>query len=196
VIEGTVTDYWYDQEGQDQAPISYNKSLALQSLAQAGFTDGVEVPEIPLYCGSTEEDQIVAKKIVENLSAVGLRAKVHYLSQKDLRQAIKDGQVAFYTRKFSPYSSELDDFFHEEIDSRWQKSFVNPAWDQLLDSAMQQDQAGRFRIYRQLEKELMGQSRIRYLFSYRSSVAVSPKVDNFQLGRADNVLYEEIRLKR
>ncbi|MCR6546286.1 ABC transporter substrate-binding protein [Dehalobacterium formicoaceticum] len=195
-IKGTVTDYWYDQAGQDQAPISYNKNLAMQSLVQAGYPEGANLPEISLYCGSTEEDQIVAKKMMENLASVGLKVKIHYLSQKDLRQAIKDGQAAFYTRKYSAFSNELDDFFQEEVNSRWQKTFVNSTWDQLLTNAVQQDQAGRFRLYRQLEKEIMAQSRIRYLYSYRSSVAVSQNVDNFQLGRANNVIYEEIRLKQ
>lgn len=195
LLTGYVTDYWYGQSVQEKAYYTYNKDAAINMLAQAGYPGGSNLPEILFYCGASDEDQIMAKKIVENLSSVGINIKVQHLPQKDLRRVVKNGEAAFYLGRFTSRSTELEDFFREQIDSRWQKSIANPLWDQLLESAGQQDQSMRLNLYRQLEREVISDSRIRYLFTYKSAVAVSESLDNFQLGPGNNVLFEEVQLK-
>jgi len=195
VLSGYATDYWYGQSVQEKVYYTYDKDAAINMLAQAGYPGGVNLPEILLYCGTSEEDQIIANKITENLAALRINIKVQYLSQKDLRRVVRNGEAAFYLGKFTSRSTELEDFFREQIDSRWQKSIVNPVWDQLLESAGQQDQSMRLNLYRQLEREVISDSRIRYLFTYTSAVAVSERLDNFQLGLRNNVLFEEVRFK-
>ncbi|MEL7563844.1 MAG: ABC transporter substrate-binding protein [Dehalobacterium sp.] len=195
VLTGYATDYWYGQSVQEKVYYTYDKEAAINMLAQAGYPGGTNLPEIPFYCGSSDEDQIVANKIKENLSAIGINIKVQHLPQKDLRRVVKNGEAAFYLAKFTSRSIELEDFFREQIDSRWQKSIVNPLWDQLLESAGQQNQSMRLNLYRQIEREVISDSRIRYLFTYKSAVAVSERLDNFQLGLGNNIFFDEIRFK-
>ncbi|MGI6684666.1 MAG: ABC transporter substrate-binding protein [Bacillota bacterium] len=195
VISGYATDYWYGKSVQEKVYYSYNKDMAINMLAQAGYPGGVKLPELPFYCGETEEDKIVAEKIVENLGARGVKVKVYHLPQKDLRRVVKNGEAAFYTGVFTAKSVELEDFFREQIDSRWQKTINNPAWDELLGKAAQQDQSMRLNLYRQLEKEVIGDARLRYLYTYKSATAVSDRLDNFQMGLGNNIFLEEVRYK-
>ncbi|HHT63261.1 MAG: ABC transporter substrate-binding protein [Bacillota bacterium] len=195
VLTGYVTDYWYRQSVQEKIYYTYNKEAAVNMLVQAGYPGGEKLPEIPFYCGDTDEDRIVGEKIVENLAAIGLQVKVYPLPQKDLRRVVKNGEAAFYTGVFTAKSSELEDFFREQVDSKWQKTISNPDWDVLLDKAGQQDQTMRLNLYRQLEKEILGDSRIRYLYSYKSAAVVSDRLDSFQLGPGNNVYFEGVRFK-
>lgn len=195
VLTGYVADYWYRQSVQEKAYYSYQQEAGMSMLALGGYPGGINLPEITLYCGSSGEDQIVGKQMAENLTAVGFQIKVQYLAQKDLRRMVKNGEVALYTTTFAAHSTELEDFFREQIDSRWQKTIANPLWDQLLDNAGQQDQTMRLNLYRQLEREVLGDARIRYLYAYQSALGVSEQLDNVELGLGNNVLFEEIRLK-
>jgi len=194
-LSGYVTDYWYRQSVQEKAYFSYNKEAAANMLVQAGYPGGEKLPEVPLYCGETAEDQIVAEKIVANLAAVGIKAKINPLPQKDLRRVIKNGEVALYTSVFTAKSTELEDFFREQIDSRWQKTINNPTWDELLENAGRQDQSMRLNLYRQLEKDVLGDARIRYLYSYKSATVVSEDLDSFYLGPANNPFLELARFR-
>ncbi|ATW23782.1 hypothetical protein DCMF_02325 [Candidatus Formimonas warabiya] len=199
VLSGYLTDYWYGQSNQEsqESVVShaYEKGLGAEMLELSGHPGGSGLPQITLYCGSAWEDQIVAQKIVENLSSLGFNIKIQALSQKDLRKAVRNGEAAFYTTTFAARSTELDDFFHEQINSRWQKTIENPLWDQLLDNAVQQKGAARLSLYRQLEREVVNDSRIRYLYTYKSAAAVSDRLANFQLGPGNNVVFEELQFK-
>ncbi|MGI6712512.1 MAG: ABC transporter substrate-binding protein [Bacillota bacterium] len=195
VLPGYITNYWFGQPGQEKANFAYDRNSSVRLLEQAGFSGGKGLPELIMYCGPTGEDKQAAQQIVNSLEKVGFRLKVQSLPYKDLRKVIKNGEAAIYTAVFSAKGSELDTFFIEQVDSRWQKSIVNPLWDQLIAKASQQDESEKMKTFRQLENEILSDARIKYLYSYKSAVMVSENIEVFALTPGNNVIFEKISLK-
>lgn len=195
VLEGYVTDYWYKKDGQETFAYSYNREKAVNLLAEAGYSGGANLPEIPLHYGEIEEDKTTAEIITVQLAKVGIPVKIYPLEQKELRRMIKSGEVGFYTGVFSAKSTELEDFFREQIDGRWQGTINNPAWNALIENVGDQEKETRLNTYKQLEKEVIGDARIKYLYTYKSAVVVSEGLDNFQLGWGNGIDYEGMSLK-
>jgi len=193
-LDGFLTDYWYNQSVAEKTYFTYSPDESVRLLEQSGHPGGKGLPELTLYCGPTDHDREAAEKIGENLSQVGFKIKVQSLLLKDLRRVIRNGEAAIYTAKYAAKSLEIDTFFLEQVDSQWQKTIVNPAWDQQIAAAAQQKQEERLNTYRQLEKEITDDTRIKYLYSYRSAVLLSPKIQNFQLTPGNNILFEEIKI--
>lgn len=192
VISGYLTDYWYGLSGSETSLNLFRPELAKLKLEEAGYPEGNGLPQITLFCGPTAEDKLIGEKISENLARLGLKLKVQAVPLKDLRRMVKNGEAAIYIAKFSARSPELDTFFSEQINSRWQKTIVNPAWDQLLAASTGLKKEERFKIYRQIEKEVIEDARIRYLFTYKTSTVVSEYLKGFQINRDGSILFDQL----
>ena len=188
VIPGYITDYWYQKPSSRKAPT--NKVPPSNSSLAKGL------PELTLFCGPTEEDKMAAEAIVKNLSKQGFKVKSNSISNRDLRKAIRSGEAAFFTAEFVARSPELDIFFSEQVDSRWQKTIKNPSWDQLLAKALPMNEAERLNIYRQLEEELLSDARICYLYGYKTAAVVAKDIENFYISQGNNIFFDKITIAK
>jgi oligopeptide transport system substrate-binding protein len=188
VIPGYITDYWYQKTPSRKAPT--NKVPPSNSFLAKGL------PELTLFCGPTGEDKLAAEVIVKNLSKKGFKIKVSALPYRDLRKAIRSGEAAFFTAEFVARSPELDVFFSEQVDSQWQKTIKNPAWDQLLAKAVPLGEAERLNIYRQLEEELLSDARICYLYGYNTAAVVAQDMKNFHISQGNNIFFDKITITK
>ena len=195
VLTGLLTDYWNGQKSAFQTPFRHYLPSAAAALIRAGNPSGTGLAELNLFCGPSVEDRLVAGVVSKSLTAAGFKVKISPVPGRDLRRLIKNGEAAIYIASFSALSPELDNFFHEQIDSRWQKTIINPLWDQLLDGAASLDGEEQQAVYRQLEQEVLVDSRICYLFTYQTASAVSDRLENYQVSRGGNIDFETLSLK-
>jgi len=192
VLSGLFTDYWQGMESSWRNSYSYDPVRAKSALLLAGKSDGAGLAELNLYCGPASEEILVAAAVEKNLEAVGFKIKISPVAGRDLHRLVKNGEAGLYLNTFSAFSPELDNFFQEQVNSRWQKTIVNPLWDQMLDGTLGLSGEQRLAAQRQLEQALLLDNRLHYLFTYQTGIAVSDQLDHFQLSRGGYIDFSSL----
>jgi peptide/nickel transport system substrate-binding protein len=158
---------------------SYQPEKAKKLLAEAGFPEGKNMPEITLNTTSTYRDLI---EFVQNeLQNVGIRAKVEVHQGSSLRELISKNNVnffrgswiadypdgenylaVFYSKNFVPNGPNYTHFYKPEFDKLFEASFY-----EANDSI-------RFQMYQEMERIVLEEAPMVILF-YDQSVRLIPK---------------------
>jgi oligopeptide transport system substrate-binding protein len=147
----------------------YNLQKAKQLLAEAGFPNGKNMPEIKLSSSTTTKD--LMEYIQGELSKINIKCKVEVNQSSSLRETIAkkevnffrgswiadypDGEIylsMFYTKNFVPNGPNYTSFSNQKFDALFENlSFANT-------------NAARFKMYQQMDQLMMNESPVVVLY--------------------------------
>lgn len=136
----------------------YDPDTALQLLKQAGFQDGIGLPEITLQ--TTEEYQDMAVYIKNKLEEIGIAIKIETVDPRILREMRVNETTAFFRSSwiadYPDAENYLTLFYGKSPAPPNYTRYKNPVFDSLYEAAMAQpDVARRMRIYYTMDSLMM-----------------------------------------
>jgi peptide/nickel transport system substrate-binding protein len=168
--------------GYDETKIkgySYNPERAKKLLAEAGYPEGKNMPEITLNTTSTYRDLI--EFVQSELQEVGIKAKVEIHQGSSLRELIAKNNVnffrgswiadypdaenylaVFYSKNFVPNGPNYTHFHSKKFDELFEQSFY------------ENNDTLRFKLYQEMENIVLEEAPMVILF-YDQSVRLLPK---------------------
>lgn len=193
VLSGLFTAYWRTLSAGDPNGDNGNLDAAKAILANNGFAGGQGVPPIVLYCSDTVEDQAVAESIQSDLAELGLQVTVSPMSHKDLRLAIRRGEVSFYTMQFADKGGGIDTFFYEIVDGRYQKVINSSGVNSLLQQGYFAETDRKYQLFEQIEENLVANHSLKFLYTVQTSVLSSEKWQGVVVTNGGNLILEQIQ---
>lgn len=194
VLTGLFTEYWRTLEhassGQGN---SSNTDLAKEILANAGYENGAGITPVVLYCPDNGLDRAVAESIRTDLTELGLQVTVSPMSYKELRLAIRRGEVAFYTMQFADKGGGIDTFFYEITDGRYQNVINSGGINSILQQAYYADEANKYSLFGQAERYLLQNHSLKFLYTVDTSVLVSNKWQGIRVTNGGNLILEQVQ---
>ncbi len=147
----------------------YNPNKAKQLLEQAGYPNGMGLPEITLHTTTTYKDLI--EFVQGELSNIGIKTKVQVNPGSSLRELISKQGVnffrgswiadypdaenylsVFYTNNWVPAGPNYTHYSNKQFDLDFEKSYF------LTDDEL------RFELYKKMDKTIMDESPVVILF--------------------------------
>lgn len=158
---------------------SYNPKKAKELLAEAGYPNGQNLPEITLNTTSTYRDLI--EYVQSELSKVGIKSKVEVHQGSSLRELISKNNVnffrgswiadypdaenylaVFYSKNFVPNGPNYTHFYSPKFDKLFEQSFY------------ESNDSLRYQLYQEMENIIIEEAPIVVLY-YDQSVRLIPK---------------------
>lgn len=168
--------------GYDKSKVkgySYQPEKAKQLLAEAGYPEGKNLPEITLNTTSTYRDLI--EFVQSELQNIGIKTKVEVHQGSSLRELISKNNVnffrgswiadypdgenylaVFYSKNFVPNGPNYTHFSSKKFDQLFEASFF------------EKNDSIRFQLYQEMERLVLEESPMVILF-YDQSVRLIPK---------------------
>ncbi|TAG99780.1 MAG: ABC transporter substrate-binding protein [Sphingobacteriales bacterium] len=148
---------------------TYNPQKAKQSLADAGYPNGKNMPEITLSSSTTTKD--LMEFVQGELSKVGIKCKVEINQSASLRETIAKKGVNFFRGSWiADYPDAeiyLSMFYSKNVVPNGPNytSFFNKKFDTLFESlSFAKTDEERFKLYQEMDNLMMSQSPVVVLY--------------------------------
>lgn len=135
---------------------SYNPQKALQLLADAGFPNGKNLPEITL--STTDDYMDICEFMQHELSTLGIRFKINVLSGAAYRQQLSEGKLAMFRASWIADYPDAESYLSLLYSKNFSPNgpnythFSSKAYDRLYEQAMNEpSEQKRFQLYRELD---------------------------------------------
>ena len=139
---------------------NYNPTKAKQLLADAGFPNGVGLPQITLSTTSSYQD--LCEYIQGQLSEIGIKVKLDINQAAQHRLMVAKQQLAWFRGSWIADYADAENYlslFYSKNKAPIGPNYThysNPKFDQLFDEAMlEQNDSARYFIYRRMDNLLM-----------------------------------------
>ncbi|NLK52809.1 MAG: ABC transporter substrate-binding protein [Syntrophomonadaceae bacterium] len=181
-------------------PYEHDQNKAQQLLVAAGYPQGKGLPPLELAYNDLESHQIVAREVKRQLNEIGIAVKLRPVSWPVYCEGLEAGKFTCFRSGWSWEYADPDDFFYANFhSSRLGLSnfsfYQNPQVDYWLDAARSEtkDNNKRMQLYRQIEKQVMEDAPLLWLFSWQRLGLASPRVHNLKCTPLDLVFLHEVR---
>lgn len=171
----------------DFYPYDIDKARAL--LEEAGFPNGVGLPELVLQYNSDPIHSRVSEFVLANLKDIGIKCRIKKMDFEAHLQAIQNEEVSFFrlgwTADYPDPDSFLYTLFHSSnIGSGYNFSnFSIKEVDDLLDAArVELEQDKRLELYQQAEKIILAEAPWIFLYFYNNTIASQKHLKGLTLG--------------
>ncbi|WP_443940008.1 ABC transporter substrate-binding protein [Pedobacter sp. MW01-1-1] len=177
---------------------AYNPALARKLLAEAGFPEGKNLPEITLNTTTTYKDLI--EFIQGELNAIGIKAKVDVSPGASLRDLISKNNVNFFRASWLADYADGENFlsmFYSKNKVPFgpnYTAFYNNKFDQLFEASYYEPNAEkRFKLYRLMDQMVMNYSPVVPLFYDQSVVMLQNNISGYAFNPLSLMILKKVR---
>lgn len=156
--EGIVPPSLYSNFFYNPIGYRYDPEKAIALLREAGFENGVGLPEITLH--TTDQYQDIAVYIKEKLENIGMAIRIETVDPRILREMRVNKQTAFFRGSWIADYSDAESFlqlFYGKAGAPPNYShYANPHFDQLFEAAVKEsDVSKRDLLYHAMDSIMM-----------------------------------------
>lgn len=156
--DGIVPPSLYHQYFYEHFGYNYNPSKAIELLKEAGFENGIGLPEIMLH--TTDQYQDIAVFIKEKLEHIGIAIRVETVDPRILREMRVNRQTAFFRGSwiadYGDAESFLQLFYSKSGAPPNYARYSNPKFDALFEQAVAETDLNiRNLLYRSMDSVMM-----------------------------------------
>lgn len=146
---------------------TYNPTKARQLLADAGFPNGDGLGEMKLYTTSSYVD--LCTFIARQWEDLGIKVVIDLVESATLREMNKKGQSKFFRASwimdYPDAENFLSLFYSKNIPAPNYTRFSNAEYDKLYELSLNEnDDAKRFELYQSMERIIIEESPVIFLF--------------------------------
>ena len=160
---------------------NYDPDKARKLLVDAGYPEGKNMPEINLM---TSQDYLdLCTFIARQWSEIGVNCKIDILEAATLREMMSKGQASMFRASwiadYPDSESFLGVFYSKNPSPPNYTKFNNPVFDELYEQSLaENDDNKRFQIYQKMDKLLVEESPVIFLFYDEIASFSKKKVQN------------------
>ncbi len=151
---------------------TYQPEKARQLLAEAGFSNGDKLPEIKLICNKDYLD--LCTFITRQWEELGIRCKTEVLETATMREMMTKGTAPFFRASWLADYPDAESFYtvfysKNPAPPNYTR-FQNATFDKLYEAALLENKdAKRYDLYHQIDKILIEEAPVIFLFYDESS---------------------------
>ncbi len=158
----------------------YNPALAKQLLQAAGYPNGEGLPEITLY--TTNGYQDLCTFMARQWKEIGINVQVETLESATLREKVRAGSADFFRASwiadYPDGESFLTCFYGKNPAPPNYTQFKNAEFDKLYEASLNEnDDEKRYQQYKDMEKILIEQAPVVFLFYDETAVFVQDNIN-------------------
>lgn len=183
-LKGLPFIYGYDPK-RNGLPFAPEKSREL--LASAGFPRGKGLPTLHVW-SSAKFDEAVAEleAIIRYLGEVGIKAEIQYNTDwPRFKKDVYDGKLPIFRYSWYGLTPDPENFLYRLFHSQSVDNFTrlhNPAIDRLLlRAAAEHDPIRRVNLFREAERQILGEAPILLLGYYSYERVFHPYVKGIKV---------------
>ena len=154
---------------QDVTGYEYNPDKARKLLAESGFPNGKDMPEILLQTSTTYKDLI--EFVQGELNAIGIKCKVEVNQTSSLRELISKNSVNFFRGSWIADYPDAENYLSVFYSKNYvpigpnYTNFKSRKFDQLFENSFAEaDDEKRYALYREMDNLVMRESPVVILF--------------------------------
>ncbi len=145
----------------------YDPVRAARLLAEAGFPNGKNLPEITLFCNNDYLD--LCTFISRQWEDLGVKVNIEMTETALLRERMRNGQAPFFRASwiadYPDAESFLTCFYGKNAAPPNYTRFQNADFDRLYEASLRETDTGRrYQLYQDMEKILVEESPVIFLF--------------------------------
>ena len=169
---------------------SYDPVKAAELLEKAGFPGGKGIPEIKLKTGNDYKD--ICTFVARQWEDVGIKVSIELMQSATLREMMRKGQASFFRASWIADYPDAENFLgvfygKNEAPPNYTR-FQNAEFDSLYEKALaENDDAKRYAIYQQMDRLLVEEAPVVFLF-YDETARFSSKLVGGYTNNAINLL--------
>ncbi len=181
--------------------VGFNPKLATELLAQAGFSNGVGLPEITV---STTDDYLdIFEYIQHQLGKLGIRLKIEVLPGAAYRDMLANGKLTVFRGSWIADYPDPENYMACFITSSFAPNgpnyirYSNPLYDKLYDKAMLcSSYIDRLTYYRQMDSLLVSNAVVIPLYYDKIVRFVSTRIEGMTVNPMNFLELKNIKIKR
>jgi len=177
----------------------YDPSLAAQLLTEAGYPNGKNLPSLTLLCNNDYLD--LCTFIARQWEDLGVKVKIEMTETALLRERMRNGQAPFFRASwiadYPDAESFLTCFYSKNTAPPNYTQFQNTAFDQLYETSLQETNLERrYALYRSMEKILVEESPVIFLFYDETAQFANRRVSGLSRNAINLLSLKKVRVER
>lgn len=167
--------------------LAHDPGRARRLLEEAGHPGGRGVESISLYVAQRNEPmKRIARRVRDDLAAVGIRVEVREVSWSELSRLTDDHAAPAFLISWIADLNDPDAFLRSLFEAGTTANyfdFSDPLTERgIVDGSRQMNPVERARIYRDLERHILGEAPLVPLYFTQKTLAVREGVEAFHVG--------------
>lgn len=177
---------------------SYNPTLARKLLADAGYPNAKGLPELVL--NTTPNYLDICEFIQSELSALGIKSRIEVNEAATHRKIVANQGMAFFRGSWLGDYPDAENYLSLFYSKNFAPGgpnythFKNAQFDKLFEQAMRVvDDSSRFALYNRLDKMVVDEAPVLFLYYDRAVRFVNKRVQGFSIDPMNRMVLKRVK---
>lgn len=185
----------------DPFPYKFDRDQAGYLLSKAGYPGGDGLPVLEIAYNNLDSHRIIAEEIKQQLKQIGVQVKLKPVEWEEYKIALAEGKYDCFRGGWSWDYPDPDDLFFfnfhsSQISNTNYLFYNNQQVDTWLNAARMEktNYAQRMDYYHQVEKQVVAEAPLLWLFTWERVALVNPRVYNLKITAMDLIPLHKVGL--